>query len=187
MDYIHPLNKYLIGSDSREINAEILTELCSAIEKEWSVQKFPFKPTSDEVIKYYNLRNKTNPEDRAYIISDHDYCNCELYIYLRYFFYICSLDSYGRCETIEGTRRALERGTQVLRTGVLTSHIKRLRPWKEYLEEFGGWNKYVSFFCDVGGSLWGTSFTKQENQLDKDRLEIGTRWKEELKHAFEQD
>jgi hypothetical protein len=188
-DYIIPLLEYLIGNGGREINAVTIADACAAIEKEWTVLKFPFKPTSDEVEKYLTLRLKTeiDSEDSATIISEYHYSNCELYIFFRYFLSICSLDIYGRCETIEGTRRALERGTKALRTGVLIAHIKRLRPWNEYAEVFGGWKKYISFFCNVCGSPWGTSFTNPENPHDEERLEIGRRWKEELKRAFEQD
>ena len=184
IDYTFPMFAYFIGEGGREINAETIATFCADIEKEWTALNFPFKPTIDEVVKYINLRTKTD-EDRAFIVSDHDYANCELYIFLRYCILICSLDSYGRCRTIEGARHALARGTQALRTGVLISHIKRLRPCAEYMETFGGWEPFITWLTD--NMLVGTSFTKHELPPDTERLDIGECWKKELKRAFEQE
>lgn len=97
---------------------------------------------------------------------------------------IFSLDSYGRCETIEGSERAFARGRDVLRTGVPITHIKKLKSWSEYNEEFGGWKKYIDWWSS---SQFGTRFTEQKNYSDTKRLEIGESWNKEIKRAFEQD
>jgi hypothetical protein len=184
LDYIYPLSKYIVCDSGSEINVETIAALCAEIEKEWNSLNFSFKPTTDEVLKYYNLRNKSDPDDRAFILSDYDYSNCELYTFLRYFVLICSLSFYGHCETIEGAKRALVRGTRALRTGAIISHLKRLRPWTDYAEEFEGWKKIMNMVCS---NMFGTTFAKKEFPEDKEWLEIGQRWDEELKRAFEQD
>lgn len=179
-----PMLEYLIGNGNHEIKAETIAAYCAHIEKEWLALNFPFKPTANEVVKYLNLRKKTDPDDRAFIVSDYDYSNCELYIFLSHCSTITALDSYGRCQTIEGLRRAFARGTQALQTGVLISHIKRLPPWTKYVEEFGSWNDTIDWLLS---RPFGTSFTEVKFPPDEERLEIGARWKEVLRQAFAQD
>jgi hypothetical protein len=171
-----PMLKYLCGKDTREINRETIEAFCADLETKWNATNFPFKPTQYEVIEYYNLRKKHKPDDRALFASNFAYGNCDLFIFFTYFVLITSLDSYGPCETLEGAKRALARGTQALQTGVLVSHLKRLRPWTECSEEFR--------LSVLNNRPFGTSFTNLEVSPNKERLEIGRLWKEELLKAF---
>jgi hypothetical protein len=180
-DYVVPMFQYLGGNGGLEINAETITDFCADIEKEWNSLDFSFNATSSEVVNYINLRNNTDPEDRISIMSDHDYANSEVYIFFNYCIQVCSLDSYGRCETIDGSRAALERGSHALQTGILIPHLQKLPPWTVYAEEFGGQEQFVAWLMN---RPLGTSYTNQELPSSEERAQIAQQWKEVVRVAF---
>lgn len=170
----YPLFLYLF--DDTHIDKIKLIAYISALEE--YMNKIPFDDTitANEAIHFHNnfFYNKT-------VVKDPKFYNSEAFMIMRYILMICAVDSYGRCETMEGLERALQRGKQFLELGILERIINMLSA-KKYADDFMNWK---SIKDSVLTMRVPTSFTNL-NHLDRGKIDIMNKeWRESLRVAFD--
>jgi hypothetical protein len=169
---ISPLFRY--AASDKDFNKAELDVYAQEIVNVWNAVDFTFKPSSKEVIDYYNsFVSDGAPEDPIYR-------NSELYMFIRYAIMLCALDSYGPCNSIEDMECALERGTRFIEGGIL-EHIKRLSVWSDYSSDFNGWNILIEWVLNTKYPTW---FTKGIDIHNSSIKNIAGRWKNILRAGF---
>lgn len=168
-----PLFRYLV--ESPEVCQLEFDTYLKDIESGWKSIQFYSRVPVTEVVDYYNQWINKECLENPTIISS------ENYLFLRYFILICALDSYGRCETIEGMRGALESGRQHL-SGGLAASLKRLDPWNHFLDAYGGSSTpLLEWILTVEHPTWFTKLDHIDKEKEKEIREI---WRASLQDAW---
>ena len=172
--YAFPLFKYLV--DETEFGQMRLYAYCKAIEIGWKNNNFSYNATIDEVIEYHNAYVNGAPQNLKFE-------NSEFYLFNRYVMLICSLDSYGRCNTLNGMNAALERGRQHLNAGLISS-LKRMKPWAFFAEAYGDSMAPMNLILSI--IRHAAAFTNTKGVVEEEaEQEVTRKWRAILRDAID--